>query len=121
MRRKHEIGKLRPIQTNADNYWWLTDGYGVYEHMYIQIGSEVFSVEQLTQDNLKREHPQKNLRRLVFEKMGKDTFISFDTLESLHMAHRWSTGIVSACRRGDWRYYGSWDEIPLGYRVVVIS
>jgi hypothetical protein len=59
MRRKHEIGKLRPIQTNADNYWWLTDGYGVYEHMYIQIGSEVFSVEQLTQDNLKREHPQK--------------------------------------------------------------
>jgi hypothetical protein len=27
----------------------------------------------------------------------------------------WSSGVISACRRGD-RSYGSWDRIPPGYR-----
>jgi hypothetical protein len=29
-----------------------------------------------------------------------------------------SSGIVSACHRGDWRY-GSWNRIPPGYRECI--
>jgi hypothetical protein len=29
------------------------------------------------------------------------------------LAAAWSSGIVSACHRGDWSY-GSWDRIPPG-------
>jgi hypothetical protein len=68
-----------------------------------------------------RKNGRKIYQRLLLQDPPKFTQLGIFGLKIYHLATlAWSSGVVSACHRGDWSY-GSLDRILPGYRVVVFK